>query len=795
MISLDLLREPIILRIQPIAIEQRDDRDRIDETWVGPVRHWPWPTRAITRTVPIDLRAPQRQLEQRKRALAIEQEALAPLAAAVARWDTGPATAVSQLLAGLPPDIRQIVERALGSADPTRRDSWAGALDRLADRYWVEPWLDEYILYYERLVRQSTLRGLQHYLLAWPGPDVTPEYLATMTSRGFGTPVQVTSSFPALIAGPDEYDERATHLEPRYPDLPYIAMLVAYRLTPEQEWTVETLRCIFDLNLDIDLCVDVETRPRWWQQYQADQEEALRQGDVVQMQVNRDRRALKKLAGAGAIQEMLEAQQQLHSMRIVLALRAESPGELDEQVSLLQQSCSNWMSLARPAGGQLALTRFFSVTPARQVDAWAPTLVEPSHGVAVTLPWALRRLDRTDGILWGFSGPAPIHFHPTRDSRGEKAPGHTVVAGQTNSGKTTAASAWALRMLAMLDAQIVMFEPQGHGARFIRACGRGGRRYLLGMNEGMNVLDAAVGRDEEERPPTVAEQAQYVLNQLSILLGTHVPTPTGAPAFQPRIWQPIESGLIELALEQIYGDWTSDLERMSPDKAPVLADLSDALRSIEVDFARTAALRDQLLDEIYITLVRGPKGRVYNRRTTVDWDFVHDAVAYDFTHIVDGPAKMLVIAKALGAVNTYVRSQRRDRQRLFVNVWDELSLTMKAAPPLASWAEMATRSWRTFYAMLMALDQDGPTWLTEGPLRVMFDQSALKVMFYQSQKQAQRLGEAVDGLLADHVRHMSLQQQGDFMLSWKIYEGLQTNDVFVGRLELTPGEWAVLHGM
>ena len=60
------------------------------------------------------------------------------------------------------------------------------------------------------------------------------------------------------------------------------------------------------------------------------------------------------------------------------------------------------------------------------------------------------------------------------------------------------ANALLMRMLA--DAwQVCFFEPQGHAAKFIDAVGRGGKRYVLTMNESLNILDIAVGRDEQGR--------------------------------------------------------------------------------------------------------------------------------------------------------------------------------------------------------------------------------------------------------------------------------------------------------
>ena len=383
-------------------------------------------------------------------------------------------------------------------------------------------------------------------------------------------------------------------------------------------------------------------------------------------------------------------------------------------------------------------------------------------------------------------------FDPVRDARGQKIAGHTVISGQTGWGKTTMANTLLMRMLAD-GYQVCFFEPQGHAAKFIDAVGRGGKRYVLTMNESLNILDIAVGRDEQGRPPAIAAQTQYVLNQLSVLLGTNVPRGDGGNTFVPYTWTSLSAAIVEKALARLYAPWADRLETLRPEHTPRLADLCDALRDLPFSNPRTAELRDDVLDAIYFSLVDGPKGALYNAATTVEWDFSRDAVAYDFTKIEAGPAQILTIAKALAAVNTYVRSPSRDRSVPFCNAWDELAVTLRSAPSLAPWLEIASRAWRTFLAMVMGIDQHLSTWL-DGPLRVMFDQAPNKLIFYQPFSQAETLAGLVDGLQPEHLAAIPMQQSGDYTLIRKEQAGMETNAVYQVHNAMTPREWSSFEG-
>jgi hypothetical protein len=107
-----------------------------------------------------------------------------------------------------------------------------------------------------------------------------------------------------------------------------------------------------------------------------------------------------------------------------------------------------------------------------------------------------------------------------------------------------------------------------------------------------------------------------VLHQLAILLGSQVPSGDGAAGFSARSFTPIERALLDHALQQLYAPWATDLETLTPDHTPTLSDLCNVLEAMPVRES-TAAVRTTLLDELYLSLVSGSAGAVYNGRTSV----------------------------------------------------------------------------------------------------------------------------------------------------------------------------------
>ena len=327
--------EPVVLQLTPFNQELRADRDTLELAWLPMVRTWNHPVRFQTWTVPITLREPRHRLAQRKQRLQQEHQALAPIAAAVAAWTDETPHELAQRTRALPEAVTAVLDHALRHRDRGARDEWIAALRSIGDRYWVLPWLDEYLHDFAHKDAELTLRSLRHYAIAYT--DKPASLLAQDFTRGLQTPASVATELPQLIADANAYEERLDHLEPQHGELPYLALLVVTRFHPDQEWTVETLRCLLDQPMTIHLVIDIDARPLWIQRYQADREEALRMSDAGGAASNRDRRALKKTRGAAEIQEMLENQQQLHQVRLVVAVAADSLEQLNQQVTTLRR--------------------------------------------------------------------------------------------------------------------------------------------------------------------------------------------------------------------------------------------------------------------------------------------------------------------------------------------------------------------------------------------------------------------------------------------------------------------------
>ena len=310
--------------------------------------------------MPITLREPRHRLAQRKQRLQQEHQALAPLAAAVAAWTDETPHELAQRTRALPEAVTAVLDHALRHRDRGARDAWIAALRSIGDRYWVLPWLDEYL--HDFAHKDAELHAPQSAALCHrlhrqacepprPGLHPRPPNAGQRRHRA-----------AAAIADANAYEERLDHLEPQHGELPYLALLVVTRFHPDQEWTVETLRCLLDQPMTIHLVIDIDARPLWMQRYQADREEALRMSDAGGAASNRDRRALKKTRGAA---------ESRRCSKISAAppgppgrrRRRRQPGAAQPAGHHAAPRVSTWMTLARPEGSQLALARFFEPHP------------------------------------------------------------------------------------------------------------------------------------------------------------------------------------------------------------------------------------------------------------------------------------------------------------------------------------------------------------------------------------------------------------------------------------------------
>jgi len=785
------MNEPVCYHVTAFPLEMHPESATLDEQWIPFFAGLERPIRVISRTTRFDLRGPRQHMLNLLRPLDAAAVGYAPFAEAVERWGTSAPAQLNELAVALPQALRDGLDALLPAARRHERTAWQQALATLGRPLWRRRWLQEYARYYQLLTEQVELRGLQHSMLCWLPEGVRTEQQAAVIGRAFGTSAQIGTLAPLLR---DVYDEYADCLVPREPHLPAIALLSADDL--RGTWTLWTLARLLDMDADLHLCIDVVPLDRTKAEMRVDfiataTENSLRDGSGP-----RDVKAERKLETARYYQE--QAEHGFHDIRVVVAVEGRDRESLDDAVRQVIKNTSGYMRLVRPPAGQGPLAQFFTSTPTSKIDAFANNRTETSHGVAVMMPFGIRRPSRTDGIMWMIEGQTPILFNPMRDSAGRKRAGHAVVLGKTGSGKTLSAFVWASRMLAH-GWQVVFFEPQGHARRFTRACGHGGAYYKLDMRQKINVLDSVVTRDEEGNPPPLASQIMQVMHQLAILLGHSEPTTTGETAFHARTFSNKERALIDHALQRLYAPWAADLDAFTPAETPTLADLCTILEAMPVRESM-AAVRTDLLDELELYLVEGSAGATYNGKTTVSWNFAHAATAYDLTALEPGAPRVLYTAQAFGALNRYVRN-RPDRDRPLIVFFDEFAYTLGQAPQLARFAAEAAKTWRTFGAALFTLDQDAHTYLgtkgavAEGALRSVFDNAPLKIIFKQDPDPAERLDEVIDGLQPHHVQAIKGAGLGDCVIAWNSDDDArQVSEVFTGRVIPTDAELRAFSG-
>jgi hypothetical protein len=779
------MKRQAVFSVQAFAQEMRPDTDVLEEAWIPFFAQLEQPVRILSLPRRFDLVAPQRRVERALQPLHKRATDFAPIAEAVMPWHAGSRAILAEHLPKLPDPLQQEVLRALGDRDPGRADSWQAVVAQMGLPLWRLRWLKDYWEYFDRKQQQQTLRGLQHYLLAWIPDGVPADAYAELVAHTFDTGVW-TADLPALLAGP--YTEQPRYLAPENPDAPLVTLLSSYDVTGT--WDVWTLHRLLNLDLDLALAIDVGVISRTKSAFQTDFVKNATEGDLEQSRGAGDARTRKRYRAALKLEEILDTQA-LHELRIVIALQGRTPDELDQAARLVMSIASPRLQLMRPEHGQKPLFQFFTPTPTEEISALVRERRIPSHGVAVKLPFGKRKPSRTDGIPWIIQADTPIffdHFPPKRAS-------HAVFLGKTGYGKTFALFVWLLRLMVLQGHRVILFEPQSHSRRLVRAAGRGGAHYVLTLRQRTNILDVVAARDEYGNPPSLGEQVSYVVAQLSTLLGQTQMQATGRNSFTPRVWTPMERGVVERAVQLVYAGL--DLDHLPPDRTPVLADLCDVLASEELArFREAQALRD----ELYLRLVLGPLGATVNAQTTIDWNFERQVTAYDFSQVPDNEQRIFFYAQAFGALNRYIRSPSRPRSEHTIGAIDEFGY-LASMPAIVQFAYHAFKTWRTFDASGWVVDQDGHTFLgtengtPDAAMLSIFQNATLKVIGRQDAADAGRLSQKIEGILPAHVERIKRQNVGEFTLVWDSDDAHQLhNEVFVGHIEPTDAELLALRG-
>ena len=833
--------EPLILRVQGFVQEQVEDPLRIEEGWIPFFAAADYPLRIYSMTTRFTLHDPWQRMQQHLAALERRMGMLQPVQQLLEGWDD-PAVRES-VLARLPhavgaqvradlarggagsgqrepletPDAaeilaayvehlpaaqQQLLVAALAGGDPMLRETWAQAVTRLARSFWRRRWLQEYRAMYDRLNRSVALRSLRHYLLTWPDSGVRPQDYAALVARAFNTGAYPVDDLPPLLRCRYEeqcgWREEQCYLAPERIHEPVVAFLTAAGPL-KGLWDTTVFHRVLNLDMDVAICLDIQPVSRTRMELAADQKITIREHQFQRGRAPRDVRAERELEAARAMQQDLDTQAP-HDLRVVIGVQADSIDDVNQHIRQIRSACGTRLPLMRVPGQQGALARYFTTDQTRAIDAVTRPHRMMSHGVAVTVPFGMRKPDRTDGIIWMIQGTTPIMFDPFRDRRAA----HMVILGKTGSGKTYAINTWGLRLLNE-GVQVVMYEPQGHSRRFIAACGSGGARYILNLNQHLNVLDIIATRGEAGEPPSLGIQVEHVITQLGVLMGTSEMTAEGKLVFQARSWQSNERNVLGLALQRLYAPWADNLGALDRAETPILSHLCVQLQEVAADLhergrTKQADIANDLAAEIELGLVEGPYGQTFNAQTSVAWDFTHDATAYDFSQIPEGPVRIYFYAQAFGALNRAVRDPGRDRNRPLVAIVDEFKY-MASVPSLAAFAAGATKTWRTFGAALVTADQDAHTYLgTEGasPDESMFSvwlNSTAKVIFRQDAADARRIQTRIQGMQPFHADWITRLARGECVL---VYESDDPqaihNEVYTGQVIAIDAEHRAFSG-
>jgi hypothetical protein len=772
---------PVCFQIGSFPLELRSDADGLEEQWLPLISSQSEPFRVFARTTRFDLSTPRQRLLADLRGLSAQLEQYAPVDAAVEAWDEQTAEERAAVLEGLPSTARRALDRVLPARRRGDRAAWRRALTLLARPAWRRRWLQEYARFYEVLTQQVDLRGVAHHWLSWLPKGVSAEQQVQSIQQALNTSVQ-PCALPALLDG--DYEEQATHLAPQAPHLPLVAMLYAHRLTGT--WTLRTLERLLDLDADVAVCIDV-ARPSQAQielytnHIQAATQHRLREGGP------NDPTLRRKLEATYVFQE--HADQGFFQVRLVVAVFGRNREQLENTVRLVQQATRPWMQLIRPPGGQGPLTEFWTTT--REVSAVGPRRLEIGHGVAVMLPFGIHRPTHTRGIFWVLSGQTPILFDPLRDAAGRKIAGHGVIVGLPGNGKTTAAMAWSARIAAQ-GGQVIYIEPNEHAGRLASIAGPAGTYQRLDLNQRINILDVAVARDPQGRPPPVSAQNILVVTQLGVLLGTTGVDEKGQQAFRPRVFTSLEEALLDQALQRLYAPWADCLDELSPEEAPILGDLAEALRQLRVPEV-AVPVRDQLHAELDLRLVSGSLGQTYNVRSTVGWSFTHDITGINLTALGEGTPRILYMFQLFAAINRYVRS-RPDPDRPLYVFCDEFGATLRKVPGLAAFFLDSMKVSRTFLAAFWVMDQLFTTYQDDPTLRGIWEAASVHVYFAQALDAARQIAEAEDALHEGHAALIARQGLGECVVTWNptAEAGGGATEVFVGKVLLSDAERRVL---
>ena len=749
----------------------------------------PW--RMISRTQSFDLSGPRMRAQTARAELEALLPQIMPLATALAdgQFQREAIRAWVESLDARDPRQMAQITRLLGGRDVGQRETWEWLLRDRSRPLWKEPWLSLYANWYRDMEATLMLRGADHRIVLWTDED--GETLARRLAGILHTHV-AEQPFPAVLRG--DYEARLDHLVPRDPGLPLWAFLQA--TTISGNWTPTRILRLFEAGdaEDVVVIVDGVPIPRATMEYQAALV-ANATGTSMQQRggYSRDVQAERRLAAAQRAQELLE-QTSFHDVRVVVGVAASSPAELSRAIAAVRDAGGSQLHLRVIPGKQHVLVRMGGVTPSSLISTpIAPQRIPATHA-AYLFPLGFRRPAATDGVPWfHVDGPlrsqVPVFLDPMR----ARQAGHVVIVGVTGSGKTVLLNALALRLMALGNAQVMVIEPQGHAKRLVDAAAMGGVRNVVSAHESINIFDLGVTGDEHGRPPALAAQVSLVIGLLSILLGTEYVDEDGKTRIRSKEWTDLERGYLDVAIAALYAPWRADLRLMPPDATPRMDALVRQLRTF------TEATAHEIARTLELAFVDGTAAAMFNRPTSLRFDFRPDVLAYDLSQITDPRLALLALVKTFNGINGYVRDRMRSRERQLWVIIDEFGYMLSGSPMLAGWIANAATTWRTFGAAIVAADQNATTWLgtadkaAPAALGRFFSNCPTKLLLRQRPEDVAQLAEHLPALTAQHLRRIETQGVGQLTAVQSRTDG-SGDEVLTGVVLLHPTEQRMFLG-
>ncbi len=776
---------PLLLSSYPIEqVRDWDSQEReFGSYWAGIT----YPTRLLAFSLRFRMQPALRRILRRLEPLRQLSECARPLLDAIEAREAGEAGAHADpvyAFGRLDADAQRVLldafadDHQLHHALAADTDTaWAAVASALQRQLWPLPWQDEQVRFYQAL-EQRHLRAASYLLLAWAPPEDSVGAVKAAVQSHIGRQVQRVEQLPAVLPGP--YTEQATRLVPEQRGQPFFTVLHAY--DARGTWNLSTLHTLLHAPFDVALAIDIQTPPRHRAQRSAELAHTTarmlaRDGSL------KDARGERILRDADVVLHAL-TEQNLHDVAISVLVSGETAETLEVNAADIASRLGSNLRLTRIAGVQGELLKFWSATPTHAIAAPIQTRNMLSHAVGCCAGIiTFHRASGTAGMLWGLDARrwAPLFLDLFGGDTNQAA--HMVILGKTGYGKSWFLNVVTIRAAAIEGWKVVAIDAFRNGERIERAAPGGARCHRIGMGASVNILDWAF--DARVDPHALANQVLHAVGQLAYVLGT-ANTKQGGAFLVPRAFTTDERGVLNRALQRLYADVATDT---APDEMPLLSDLIVELEAATVAEAHAIARSLRLMlfgeeDPIRCTELT-TEGQLFNRHTTIDWNFRDPITYYDFSEVQE-QWQPLLYAQKLGAFNRYMRSPFRDTRVKTLFIIDEFAFLARIAV-VADLAWEISKTARKFGVALLVTDQNPDTFLSDKNNKAILENATAKILFHLDDAPARQMQSVISDLTDDHVRYLTHANPGECIAVFG-------NDVYSMIVESTPMETRAFAG-